>query len=411
MKRKVYIFNSTSSAAIYGIGTYINQLIDGLKKSCIDFELIHLYSEGLEVSIEEKDGYEQISIPKITYVSKNLKYYARNVAYILRELIPEEENVLYIFHLNFMTNHELIPILRKMFNCKIIITIHYLNWNFAISGDIKKLNSILSIKDQEPTDFERQIMDNIESNKKMLEESDLFITVAQHTLETLKNICNIDISNGVCINNAIKNAYCGISIEQKNKIKSKYLISDKKQIVLFAGRLDEGKGLSFLLKAFKKVLETNPNTMLLIAGDGYFNKWLSDTNPYWTRILFMGRLEKEQLHEIYSIADVGVVCSLHEEFGYVAIEMMMHEIPLIVSDAGGLAEIVKDAISGLKIPIIMDEENNRIIDVDALTDKIKLLLNAPDFAKKIGENGRKRFLEKYELNQFNEKMVDLYLNI
>lgn len=411
MKRKVYIFNGTSRAAVYGIGTYIEQLVDSLKSAQIDFEIVYLYSEGREVTIVEKEGYRQISIPAVrSSTSKSSQYYTRNVAYLLKELIPDDKDIQYIFHLNFMTNPALVSILKKMFKCKVITTVHYTTWSFSLSGNQKRLESILSGNKTKPDNFEKQIRKDVRADQRMLEKSDRFICVAQHTLDNFRNIYDMDITNGVLINNALKDVYRQISRQQKNIIRNKYLISADTQVIMFAGRLDEVKGISFLIDTFKKIVKTNQNARLLIAGDGDFNKWLSIAKNYWTKISFTGRLNKKQLYELYSIADMGVICSLHEEFGYVAIEMMMHQLPLVVTDTGGLSEIVEDGICGLKVPV-RNFKDKRIVHVNTMADRIKTLLDNPDFAKELGNNGRKRFLEKYELNLFKEKMVDLYLNI
>ena len=411
MNRKIYIFNGTSRAAVYGIGTYIEQLADSLKTVKIDFEIVHLYSEGIEVSMVQKDGYRQISIPVIrSSVARNSQYYSRNVAYLLKELIPDDKNASYIFHLNFMTNPEFVSILKKLFKCKVITTVHYTNWSLSLLGNQNRLKSILSGSTAGLNQSEKQIRKDVMGDKKMLEKSDRFICVAQHTLNSLKTTCNIQIDNGVLINNALKDVYKEKSFKQKNAIRNKYLLSDRTKIILFAGRLDEVKGISFLIEAFKQVLKTNPDAHLLIAGEGDFNRWLSVAKNYWSKISFTGRLDKRQLYELYAIADVGVVCSLHEEFGYVAIEMMMHQIPLVVTDTGGLSEIIVNDICGLKVPV-RNFKNKRIVSVRIMASKIKTLLDNPIFAKELGHNGRRRFLEKYEIELFKRKMIDLYLNI
>lgn len=411
MKRKIYIFNGSDRAAVYGIGTYIEQLVESLKSEYFDFEVVTLKSKGREVIIEEKEGYRQISIPLVRFSTvQSSRYYIRNIVYLLKELIPDDQNMQYIFHLNFMTQPTLVSILKRMFRCKIITTVHYTNWSFSLLGNQRWLQSILSVNKTRPSNFEKQIKKDIKEDKRMLEKSDRFICVAQHTLDNLKNICNIDVTNGVLINNALKDVYKNISLKQEKVIRDKYFISDRTQVVIFVGRLDEVKGVSFLINAFKKVVKTNQDARLLIVGDGDYNQWLSIAKNYWTKITFTGRLDKKQLYELYSIADVGVVCSLHEEFGYVAIEMMMHKIPLVVTNTGGLSEIIEDGVSGLKIPV-WNRKDKRIISVNIMADKIKMLLDNPDFAKRMGNSGRKRFLEKYELNRFKKDMLDLYLSI
>ena len=158
------------------------------------------------------------------------------------------------------------------------------------------------------------------------------------------------------------------------------------------------------------MLETYTNARLLIAGDGSFNRWLKEAKDIWSQIIFTGRIEKEVLYELYHIADIGIMSSLHEEFGFVAIEMMMNQLPVIVSDTGGLSEIVEDGISGLKVPV-MNDSKQQVIDVDALSAKMIQLIEHPDFAKILAENARSRFLEKYDLTIFREKMLNLYREV
>jgi glycosyltransferase involved in cell wall biosynthesis len=106
------------------------------------------------------------------------------------------------------------------------------------------------------------------------------------------------------------------------------------------------EGINYLITGFKKVLENYPDTRLFIAGDGNFNGLLKESSGFWSKINFTGRLDKETLYDFYQMADMGVVCSLHEEFGLVAIEMMMHALPVIVTKTSGLDEIVEDTLSG-----------------------------------------------------------------
>ena len=96
--------------------------------------------------------------------------------------------------------------------------------------------------------------------------------------------------------------------------------------------------------------------------------------------------------------------------GFVAIEMMMNQLPVIVSDTGGLSEIVENGISGLKVPV-MNDSKQQVIDVDALSAKMIQLIEQPDYAKVLAVNARKRFLEKYDLTIFRQKILNLYREI
>lgn len=408
---KIYIFNSASRAANYGIGTYIEQLTSCLHKTSLSFEVIYLHGDGKEVTISKKKNYSQISIPAAAYrTTLGSEYYYRNVAYLLDEYIPRDKNTEYIFHLNFMSNPLFVSCLRKRYKCKIVLVAHYTNWSFALFGDEKKLLSIVNKTSRKRTGEEKQIYKSIQTDIKMIKKCDRFVCVAEHTLKTFQKISDIDQSKWQVIHNALKDEYKEIDTEKKLLLKAKWRINEDTKVVLFVGRLDEVKGISFLIKAFKNLLSTNPNSLLILAGDGDYSRWLKEVENCWTKITFTGRLEKKKIFELYQIADIGVVSSIHEEFGLVALEMMMHKIPIIVGDTGGLSEIVEDNITGLKVPIRM-VKGKREISPQLLSNKMKLLLENDSFAYEIAENGRNRFLEKYEISSFKDKMLNLYNNL
>lgn len=412
MKKKVYIFNGTSRAAVYGIGTYIEQLIVCLKKAGIEFDIIHLYAEGERVTITKKDGYNLINIPAVQFQSqiKAKLYYAKSVAYLLKEIIPEEKDIQLIFHLNFMTNEPLIIYLKRLFKCKIILVAHYTNWSFELFGNEEQFCALMKKKYATlKNDTEKKIYKDTKEDFRMLKKCDHFVCIANHTFRSFNKITDLTNIQTSIISNGIKDTYRKSEKERAN-LRKKYFLVPETPVILFAGRLDQVKGVSYLIKAFKKTQIQYPDARLFIAGEGDFLQLLNDSRGHWANISFTGRLSKKQLFEFYKIADIGVVCSLHEEFGLVAIEMMMHELPLIVSDTGGLSEIVEDRISGLKTPI-QTKQGKRSINTSLLSQKINFLLAHPEKAKELGINARKRFLEKYELSVFQEKMVYLYQNL
>jgi glycosyltransferase len=411
-KRKLYIFNASSRAATYGIGSYIDQLLNALKNTDREFNLIHLHAQGNNVEIVEKDGYKQINIPFPRSQVKNAgQYYNRNVAYLLKEFIPEEKESEIVFHLNFMTNSGLVKQLKKHFRCKIILVSHYTDWSFSLLGDYSRLKKIVQKPKKELKDnLEKAVVKGLEEDVRMINKADCFVCVAQHTLDVFQKSGNIQQKKTLVINNALEDVYTPLPDKEKSGLRKKYYLEEDTKIVLFAGRLDEVKGVSGLIRAFQKILLTHPESRLLIVGEGNFNEWLKEAADCWSKISFTGRIDKKKLYELYSLADMGIVCSLHEEFGFVAIEMMMHELPLIVTKTGGLDEIVEDGISGLKVPV-KTINDKREVDVECLIEKINDLLNNSMLAKELGKNGRKRFLEQYELSVFRKKMLNLYENL
>lgn len=410
-KRKVYIFNSASRAANYGIGTYINQLVSCLKNSGIDFDIIYLNGEGKEVAVTEEKGYRQILIPAARYRSvKEAGYYYRNVAYLLDEYIIQSKDTQCIFHLNFMTNPLFVSALKKRYNCKIILVCHYTNWSFSLLGDEKRLLTIVKDCTQRKSLANKQNYNELKEDIRMIRKCDRFVCVAEHTLNTFLKVSDIEKTKCQIINNALKDEYKEIDATQKQVLRAKWWIADYRKVILFVGRLDEVKGVSPLIKAFKKVLQSHSDIHLILAGDGNYNPLLAEASECCTRITFTGRLSKKKIQELYQIADLGVVPSIHEEFGLVAIEMMMHKLPVIVGNTGGLSEIIKDNVTGLKVPITTFKRK-RTISSTVLSAKIALLLEDERYASEIAENGRKEFLEKYEISLFRDKILTLYKSL
>lgn len=398
-------------AAAYGIGTYIDQLTFCLQNAHVDFEVILLHAKGDEVSISTEKGYRQIFIPSVVYrVNKDSLYYYRNVSYLLDEYITVCKNTKLIFHLNFMSNSRFISALKKRYACKVVLVCHYMNWSFNLLGDEKRLVSIIAKKSRERTAEEKIICKDVEDDLNAIKKCDKFVCVAQHSLNVYLNISDIDPDKCSVINNAIKDEYNDINHLKKESIKGKFWIPKETKVFIFVGRLDEAKGISSLLKAFKFLLKRRTDIHLILAGDGDISRWQKESANCWTKISFTGRLDKKQLAQLYQIAYLGVVSSIHEGFGLVAIEMMMHQLPVIVGDTGGLAEIVEDNISGLKVPI-KKVKGKRTISHTALADKMEQLLSNEDFAATLARNGRKRFLDNYEISQFQRKIISIYKTI
>src|SRR5699024_5825716 len=102
--KQVYLFNEGSRAAIYGIGTYIRQMVAFLSgRQDIRLNLVMLNSDKNEFEVEEKDGYRTFYFPRVSLPQDKLEIYIRNTWYVLYPYIEEdlvEEDRLF-FHFNY----------------------------------------------------------------------------------------------------------------------------------------------------------------------------------------------------------------------------------------------------------------------------------------------------------------------
>lgn len=101
---------------------------------------------------------------------------------------------------------------------------------------------------------------------------------------------------------------------------------------------------------------------------------------------------------------------MHEEFGCVGLEMLMYRIPVVFTDTGGLKGMIEDGVSGLKVTVY-SKKGKRFINQKQLVSKMKILLDNPEYANLLGNNGRNRFLEKYEINTFSQNLLKIYPSI
>jgi len=406
--KRIVVINNTIKALNYGMGAYTRNLAECLKQTGFAFDFVYVHAEAYELQIVAKDGYREFYIPSFQQSSsQKLQAYCRMLPFLLKELFGDDDEI--IFHFNHFILSHVSDGLKRMFNCRILFTVHYTDWGLALHGNVRKLNSLLKKKHAVSADEQRTI-DSIETNREIFQQADLIIFLAQHTVKTYSGISLLQGVNFTIVNNGLKDDYKKLSSAQKRSIRKRYHIKEHETILFFAGWLTEVKGIYDLIAAFQQVLRSKPDTHLFIAGEGNFPKLLAAARPACAQITFLGLLNKTELHDFYSIAHIGVVCSLYEEFGLVALEMMMHQLPVVVTNTGGLAEIVDDNINGLKVPIV-SKKGKRFVDTNHLARKIAFLIDNPAECLRLGKNARKKFLANYELSIFSAKMIQIYQSI
>lgn len=408
----LYIFNRSSPGAVFGIGTYINELTRALGKSSIHITVVQFRSDQTGIYFEATDDISYWNIPVPQVVNHSMDYdqqlsrYYKNVVYLLRRYIKNTGNL--IFQFNYVQSTQLILSIKEVFNCKTIAVIHYFDWMLKLNGNIKQLQMILAKDENTLTEFEKSVYADFESDRKHYQLFDKIICLSQFTNFFLKEYYNVSgkilvTHNGLSDLNNKKNS-------NKNLLLKQWRFSSNEKIILFVGRLNPVKGLSYLIQSFKEVLVLFPNCRLIIAGDGDFSRYTKETGSICTKVTYTGLLDKEQLYDIYSIADIGVLPSLTEQCSYVAIEMMMHSLPMITTSAHGLAKMTKDGTSSIQVQVI--EHPDKVeIDTELLAKKMLYLLQHPEEAKLMGKNARKRYLKHYSSEVFRKNMLELYYKL
>lgn len=402
----LYIFNETRRGGVFGVGTYIRELTFALKDSYIRICVVNLLSDKPQIQIEEIDGIRQWYFPepipdqRTLDIKEQRALYFRNVAYLLQLHIEDKQNL--VFHLNYHQNEKLVEELKNAFDCKVISVAHFSDWGFAVFDNLSRLRNILT--EEYLDSFGENVRKAVEEEKSHYSKVDHTICLSNYMQKIMCLDYGLDPIKVTVIPNGLSDK--ANLLNNKRSLRKKWHVQAKEKILLFAGRVDEVKGISYLIKAFREVLKIIPNARLIVAGNGKYDMCLQEGKDICTKITFTGLLERKDLYELYRIADVGVTPSLFEPFGYVPVEMMMHELPIVATATSGLNEVV-DESCGLKIPLVVSPDSVEI-DTELLAEKIIYLLQHPTEAARLGKNGRKRYLEKYSSQVFGRNMIAFY---
>ena len=203
--------------------------------------------------------------------------------------------------------------------------------------------------------------------------------------------------------------YNGIRPEKKNHPTGfdavafrRHFAHDNERIVYYVGRMAYEKGIFVLLNAAPQVLQKMDNRVkFVIIGGGNTDslKQLAVNLGIWDRCYFTGFMADEDLDKFQTIADCAVFPSLYEPFGIVALESFAARVPVVVSDTGGLPEVVQHTKTG-----IVTHTNN----TDSLAWGILTVLKNPDYAQQLVDNAYKSLAARFSWDKLAQQTVAVY---
>ena len=406
-KKSIFVFDEENRSIKYGIGTYNDQLLNVLSHTKWQIIRIRLFAEIREAITIKKDKkviYINIAIFQNRKYKFNdiLKRYYQGIFFILYPYINSCKSC--IFHLNTMQCETLASQLKCYFpQSPLLLTVHYTNWSFALLGNRGKIENILNSPKQQRKHL--QVYKSFKTEKQLMKLCDQVIVMTQHSYNDIINLYQIPKEKIILIPHGLPDAYRSLSTNERIQRRKKYGFSNNEQILIFAGRIDPIKGVEYLVQAFTLLTKKYTNIRLIIAGDGDFNSIFPILTPNWDKVIYTGFVNKNILYELFSISDIGILPSLHEEFGYVALEMMMMKLPIIAGKTTGLSELIKNGISGILVPLYQGcQSENSLL----LKSAIESIINDHNIRMSFVDEGRNIFLQQYTLNTFKKNMISLY---
>jgi glycosyltransferase involved in cell wall biosynthesis len=190
----------------------------------------------------------------------------------------------------------------------------------------------------------------------------------------------------------------------------KALPASTKLRVIFVGRLEERKGITYLIEAIPKVVSQFKDVEFVIIGDD------TDTASGRTSVLaqlkqslkdsgceayvtFVDRIALAALPNYYRSADISIVPSVYDNSPYTALEAMSCGRPVIGTSGGGTKEYIVDGHSGL----IIEPR-----DADAIAKALLKLLTDPEERARLAANARQRAVANFDRKAVAEQTVKLY---
>lgn len=181
-------------------------------------------------------------------------------------------------------------------------------------------------------------------------------------------------------------------------------LAGRAPIVLFAGRLIEVKGTTYLLRAMQEVQRHVPGAEVVIAGSGELRPVLErQASELGVTVRFLGRATPEELRArhaeaaVFCLPSVSAATGQREGMSNSLLEAMASGLPVVGSDSGGIPEAVGDA--GMLVP-------ER--DVQALAGRLVAVLGDPALRERMGAAARGRIVARFDLRTQVGRLEGLY---
>jgi glycosyltransferase involved in cell wall biosynthesis len=275
-------------------------------------------------------------------------------------------------------------LLMKAFGVPVVTTIHH-----PLSEDrTADFQQLPGLYDR----LKRVVYYPIDMNRRVTPFMDDIITVSRTAAESVADSFRIPMERISVVYNGVDTDMFRPDPEVKKK---------KRSLVFVGNTEDRKKGIRYLMEAMLYL----PKDVTLTVVDGgaprhYLMEELMKKFHLDGRVTCTGKIPTEDLVVKYREAEIGVVASIYEGFGFPASEAMSCGLPVVSTTGGALPEVVgKNGDSGLLVPPA---------DPMALAKAVRRLIEDDSLRKTMGERARKRIVEKFSWDAACREMTKRY---
>ena len=347
-----------------------------------------------EYTVRKEENIDFIYFPAPTIEKEFDSKYDKSAAMLLHSQFKHLHNV--IFHANSPNHYLFVNSVKKLFNCPLVFTHHFLLdfYSYYDSNAVEKGNIPI---------------ESDELLKSIMHISDIIICVTEFARRTIVSIYKDVAGEKVVIYNG-KAFNLKKQKDNIHEVKCDYGYNLNDRLILYAGQLERRKGIDKLIMAFLAIKDKHPEIKLVIAGTGEYDNYFPLAQKCSGRICFTGKLDKNTLTDYYNLAEIGIIPSQFEQCSYVAIEMMQNKLPLIISNVPGLNELVVHGKTGLVCKVKPNKTipNGLEADEEDLAVQIEYLLQNKTEAIKLAQTAHECALNKHSLEKMGKETFKIY---
>lgn len=378
--QNLIIFNqNTTTAEAYGIGKFIKIFREGFDNIHFRIYQIDLHCNCKELSIVNFSDITKIAVPFSN---------ASGIIALLSLYIDNIENS--VLFLNYTIQFELAKFFKEKHpSIKTVGIVHVFRWLWMVGGNERVLTKYLmsSSFNSEATENLRKTVKEEIDNMQYLDKT---VALSSDSFNVLNKIYEIDKDRLSTIPNGINDSYK--QNIQKTELREELSVDSNEKIVLYVGRLDRLKGISALVLAFNRLVVNIENCRLVFVGDGDFSAISKTLGKAAAKITFTGRISQKELKKWYAIADVGVLPSLSEECSFVGIEMLMHGLPIVATNARG----VRNMFHNMENSLTVNCRGRKSVFERELYEAMLRLLTDKELADDLRKKARRWYLDNYQ---------------
>ena len=192
--------------------------------------------------------------------------------------------------------------------------------------------------------------------------------------------------------------------QRRVEVRRELGIGEDALVIGSVGRLDdEVKRFTDMVDALALIDSPDRDVQVLLVGDGRDREKIEEyirRRGFDDQVILTGY--RSDTERMYAAMDIFCLLSAHEAFGLVVAEAMFCELPVVVSDVGGMSGVVVEGKTGFKGPPFKPDKAARRLDT---------LLESEDLRSSMGCSGRKRAMERYSSERYVRELRELYFRL